>query len=62
MRRTFKIKLLLLEIHFIYSRKRNETDFSISLELPDRIKRMLWNEVTEQKQTGKQNSKLKKIA
>ena len=62
MKRTFKIKLLLIEIWFCYFRKRSETDFSISIELPERIKRMIFNELGEQKQTRKQSSKLKKVA
>lgn len=64
MKRTFKIKLLLLEVHFcyIFTKKTNTGDFSIALELPERIKKMLWPTIEAEKTTSKQNGKLKKIA
>jgi hypothetical protein len=64
MKRTFKIKLLIIEIWFCYlfTKKTNTADFSISLELPERIKKMLWPTIEAEKTTSKQNGKLKKIA
>lgn len=63
MKRTFKIKLLIIEIWFcyIFTKKTNTGDFSIALELPERIKRMLWNDVQAEK-TQTKTGKLKKIA